>query len=147
MKDILNKIVYGFLFGLGLSLAVITSAYVYEKFFNENNSDEKRTFSNEAGLVIIDQNKVIRNSTVLILSKIKNQGSDTWQRVIVEAEIFDRNGVFSGECSVSIHEKLHPGESENFDILCNSWKDKNLEDIGEIILKVKGANFVPEKNK
>ena len=147
MKFFLNKIIYGFLFGLGLSLAVIISAYVYDQLVNDDDSNEKKTFSNDAGLTVIDQHQIVRDSALVILAKIENKGSDTWQRITIEAEIFDKDGVFVDECATSIREKLRPAESENFDIYCSGWKDNDLSDIGEINLIIKDANFVSEKNK
>jgi len=146
LKFFLKKIVYGFLFGLGLSLAVILSSYIYDQLVNDYDSNERKEYSNDAELTVIDQHHIIRDSAVVILAKIKNQGSDTWKRINLEAEIFDKEGVFVDECSTFIREKLRPAVSENFNIFCSGWKSKDVNDIGKISIKIKDADFVPEKN-
>ena len=146
LKDLINKAIFGFVFGIGLCLALFISSFLFDYFQDSEKPIPKKIYSEEVQLVILDQHKSKMDDSLLVLAKVKNDSSDIWTRIEVEAEIFDSNGLFIDECRDFIHDQLNPTESENFEIVCRGWKNKEISDIGKITVSIKKAEFVRSKN-
>lgn len=59
-----------------------------------------------------------RGDHLLILGSIVNTGENPASSIQLEAELFDRQGLFVYECSEAIGRRLAAGDKENFQIDC-----------------------------
>lgn len=75
-----------------------------------------------------------------ILGRLKNDGSHTWGRVTVEAEIFDKDGKFVDEVSDYLSGTLSPGAEEHFRLSFFNPDEKILNKSSKVVLKVADAD-------
>lgn len=120
LKDALQKIGVGLLYGIGIGIAV--SAITY--FMTEKMT---ASFMNEAALekiVITRHEKVRRDEAVLILGTLENKASESVRAVSVQVDLFDKDGKFVDQCSEYLRGALKSGESRNFKVSCGGCKDR-----------------------
>ena len=75
-----------------------------------------------------------------VFGTLTNIGTRTWNRVTIEAEVYDQDGKFLGEGSEYLTVLLAPGDEENFQI--SSYRLRGLSGAGEpkVVLKVVGGD-------
>lgn len=123
MKTLFAKLIYGFLFGIGLSLAIFVSAYTFQEMFMRSFLTEHITESAEvdyskSDLVLTNHQERKIDNGVIVLGAIENTGTAKWGQITLEAELFDKNEKFVEECSGYTISGLKPGQKENFKIKC-----------------------------
>lgn len=83
-----------------------------------------KRFDETSGLQIAEhQERTNPDGAKVILGKLKNDGSDSWQTVNIEAELYDADGKFQGEYNTYITGEIAPGETENFQLCLGSFGD------------------------
>jgi hypothetical protein len=75
-----------------------------------------------------------------VLGRLKNNGGHTWDRVTVEAEIYDKDGKFLDETSDYFSVMLSPGSEEHFRLSFASPDENALDESSKVVLKVTDAN-------
>jgi hypothetical protein len=75
-----------------------------------------------------------------VLGKLKNNGEHTWNRVTVEAEVYDKAGKFLDESSDYLSMTLAPDSEEYFRITLRSADPETLDESAKVVLKVTDAN-------
>ncbi len=76
-----------------------------------------------------------------ILGRLTNDGTHTWDRITVEAEIFDKDGKFLDETSDYISVTLSPGSEEHFRLSLSRPDEKILDASSKVVLKVTDADI------
>jgi len=146
MKGIFKKILYGFLFGLGLSASVIITLYVYENIGKPKVVPSPyKDYSEDSGLKLTYKKDRQVKDGVIVLGTIENQGVDAWRYITVEAEVFDKDGNFIDECTENINTVIKAGENENFKITCGACSTNKIPEYEKITLRINDARFVNKK--
>lgn len=97
-----------------------------------------REFVTEIEATLIET-KVARNKFD-ILGRLENKGMHTWDRVTVEAEVYDKDGKFLDETSDYLSVTLSPDSKENFRLSFTNPDDEILDKSSKVVLKVTDAN-------
>jgi len=146
MKDIIYKVVYGFLFGIGLSVALFGTLYIYETAERNDDAYVYKEFNKESGLEITGEHDRRIEDGVIVLGALENNGEDTWRNIGVEAEVYDKNGIFIDECTTNIEKELSPGQKENFKITCGGCSNNKIPEHDKITVKIQSARYVRESD-
>lgn len=142
MKNILLKIFFGFLFGIGFSGAFILGINIFEKVMMMDNSYMHPPSYDESAKLVIQNHTVRKVGTgIVVIGTIENQGNSTWSFVKIETEMFDDEGNFVDECNGTTSATLAPKQQENFKIVCENGclKDMTPLEIGRSTIKITGA--------
>jgi hypothetical protein len=97
-----------------------------------------RDFANEIQVSLIETR--VAKDRFDVLGQLKNIGSHTWDRVTVEAEIYDKYGKFLDEASDYFAVALPPGAEEHFRLTLASPDEKVLGGAPKVILKIADAD-------
>ena len=120
IKNALNKIGAGLLYGIGIGVSAGLIMYVI--------SDKMWASAwNDAALekvVVSKHEEVKRDQALFILGTVENRGTETVRMPNVEVDLFDKNGKFVEQCSEYIKGGLKPGESRNFKVSCGGCKER-----------------------
>ncbi len=148
MKIILTKIFFGFLFGVGFSIAMFGTGFILEQLYNVTyvtaetaKLHEVVSYDEDAKLVITSHSERIIDNSLIIIGTFENQGKNTWKHIQLEAEMYDDQGNFINECIGSVSSKIAPSQSENFKIKFSSecsYKS-DFPEYKNIVLKIKDA--------
>ena len=146
-----KKIVQGFLLGLGFTVAfvlvLIAAQYLYMKYVFEDQVSEAmygsqwKEYSEEAGLVITEHKPIHTEDSVEFIGIVANNGSDTWDMISIEVELFDEDGKFIDECSEYISSPLAPSKSENFKVSCGGCEKRPIADFDHYEIHIKDASY------
>ena len=146
-----KKIVQGFLLGLGFSIAfvlvLIAAQYLYTKYVFEDQVREAtfgsnwKEYSEDAGLVITEHNPIYTENSVEFIGVVANNGTDTWDSISIEIELFDKDGKFMDECSEYISSPLSPSESENFKASCGGCEKRPIADFDHYEIHIVDAIY------
>lgn len=122
MKELCRKVLHGFLFGVGFSIALgATYYYVTQKLTESAMS----VYSFEEGTVkVIKHRKIERDGKLLILGEASNTGDAQAKGVNVVVDLY-LNDEFVKQCNESITGGIAPEESRNFEISCGGGCKKN----------------------
>jgi hypothetical protein len=90
----------------------------------------------EASLIDVRSTK----DRIDIRGTIRNHGKHTWERVVVEAEFYDEEGVFIDETSEHIAASLSPNAEEHFRLTLSSPDLRIVESEPKVTLKIADAS-------
>jgi hypothetical protein len=90
-------------------------------------------------LVIKDTEKRYTNGTIEILGIIENHGKVNWEHIVIEAELYAKDGKFLDELTGRISANLLPGSVEQFKISSKAFPDLRWEAINAMKVKVSNA--------
>jgi len=119
VKNVIAKIGTGLLYGIGIG--VIAGPIYY--FTSVKMMD---SVWNEAALQKVSIGKhqeVRRGKNFVILGSVENQGAESIRTLIIQVDLFDKNGQFVGQCSEYMIGALKPHEPRNFQVSCGGSKD------------------------
>jgi hypothetical protein len=146
-----NRIVHGFLVGLGFSIAlvlvVIAGQYLYVKYmYREHVSEimsnsEWKEYNPDAGLVISEHSPIRTDNNLEVIGVVKNNGEDVWSSISIEVELFDANGKFIDECSKYLSSPLSPSGSENFKVNCGGCEKRPITNFHHYDIRIKDASY------
>ncbi len=127
---------------MGISFGAASSAFEEMEVENSNNEVEDETYPELVDLsekiVLGSHTSHMQGKQLLISGQLTNSGSEIVKSIEIEAELFDKNGVFVYECSEYINSQLSPGKNENYQIKCGCSKN-GLPDYATMKLSVKRA--------
>lgn len=147
-----TKILHGFLSGIGFSFAfvlVIAAAlYAYSQYMRSEIESVEITsmsrwkqYDENAGLAIMSHRPIRRENNLEIVGVVENNGTDTWQSISIEVELFDSEGNFMDECSEYISSALAPKQSENFKVSCGGCEKRPLAEFDRYEIAIKDASY------
>ncbi len=90
-------------------------------------------------LTVKNTEKSYVNGKVEIFGVVENHGEVDWEHIVIEAELFDRNGKFIDEITNRISVHLPPGASENFKISAKDFLKSRWQSIDNLKVKVSDA--------
>ena len=135
LKQLLNKILTGFLLGVGFVIAAgLLGGYAISYMTTtamEKSSEEIETkvteykspyreYDESAKLQAIVKTENIGNGLFSLLGEINNNGEYTWQMVQLKAELFDESGKFIEQCEEYVSQTIKPNQTINFKLSCKS---------------------------
>jgi hypothetical protein len=103
------------------------------KFIMEDKSDFR------ADLTLKDIEKNYLNGTIEIFGIVENKGKTNWENIIIEAELFDKNGKFIDEIDNRLYTNLLPGTSEHFKISSKDFPESRWQSIDNLKVKISDA--------
>jgi hypothetical protein len=122
MKEIIKKILHGFLIGFGFSVALGATYYFVTQELTES---AMSAYSFEEGTIEITKHKKIeRDGKLLILGEVTNTGSDQAKGVNVVVDLY-LGDEFVKQCDESITGGVAAGETRNFEMSCGGGCKKN----------------------
>lgn len=122
MKEIIKKILHGFLIGLGFSVALGGTYYYVTQELTES---AMSAYSFEEGTIEFTKHKKTeRDGKVLILGEVTNNGSKQAKGVNVIVDLY-MGEEFVKQCDESITGGVPAGESRNFEMSCGGGCKKN----------------------
>jgi len=117
MNMVTEKILHGFLFGIGFTVIAGGAYYVMTTTLY---SDMMSGFSfGPKAIEVVEHRKIERDGKLIILGQLKNVSDNAASYVKANVDLF-LNGQFVKQCDVSLNGVLHPSESRNFEITCGS---------------------------
>lgn len=90
-------------------------------------------------LAVQEIEKRFADGQLEILGLVKNNGSVNWERVVVEAEMFDADGKFVNEFTERIESQISPRGSEHFKLFVKDFPSSKWEAIKEVKVKIADA--------
>ena len=127
LKSILAKIGTGFLYGLGIMIAVglfsVGASWFMSQQFDEEFFETNMGFTSydeSAMLEAIVDTETIGDGEFTLLGRLANGGETTWKQVTLKAEMFDVDGKFINECTDYVSQELKPGEEIYFKMNCGA---------------------------
>jgi hypothetical protein len=142
MIDALKRIFSGFLFGIGISVGLIVVLYIADELKKPINAPHFLAFDDNSGLHITHEHHYLANNNLVILGAVKNSGTDTWNNIKIEAEIFNQDGVFINECRTNLRNDLKPAQQENFKVVCGDDGSNLPTDYGVVNVRITDAFFI-----
>jgi hypothetical protein len=97
-----------------------------------------REFATELNVSLIERRAA--KNRLDVLERLKNVGSHTWDRITVEAEVYDKDGRFMDEASNYISAILSPGSEEHFRLTLENPSESMLDESSKVVLKVTDAD-------
>ena len=157
IKNILSKILNGFLIGIGFIIAAgllgsyavshITSAARESSNLNsditkdrEELKDMFKEYDESAQLTAVVNTERIGNGEFTLLGEITNNGSFSWQMINLQADLYNTKGQFIEQCTEYVSETLRPGETANFKLSCRSSNCNTVDVNGFESYKLKIAD-------
>lgn len=135
LKQLLNKILTGFLLGVGFVIAAgLLGGYAISHMTTRamEKSSEKietkvteykspyREYDESADLHSNVKIENIGNGLFSLLGEIHNNGKHTWQMIQLKAELFDATGKFIEQCEEYVSQTIKPNQTINFKLSCKS---------------------------
>lgn len=122
MKDLLKKVLHGFLIGIGFSVALGATYYYVTQELTES---AMSAYSFEEGTVeVLKHKKIERDGKLLILGEASNTGDAQAKGVNIIVDLY-MNDEFVKQCEESITGGIPAGESRNFEISCGGGCKNN----------------------
>lgn len=142
LKNVASKLFTGFLYGIGISIALTIFFFSFEKGYSKlsNKKDfEYLDFDETVELEIINHS-IIKSSdqNIEIIGALYNKSEANWSGMEIEIELFDEQKNFVYECSDKLMNIVSPSQKENFKISCGSC-DKAIPEYSSYSLKVINA--------
>ena len=165
LKELLSKVLSGFLLGVGFVIAAgllggyavshITTTAMKRNVSEINQTTEFkmpeykslfREYDESAKLNATVKNEKIGNGLFSLLGEVSNNGEHSWQMVKLKAELFDKSGKFIEQCDEYISQTIRPNQTINFKLSCKSAKCNAFEPNGYNTYKlfISGATHVRE---
>ncbi len=148
IKNFLTKIGQGFAYGLGIALAfviVVSIAVAVSEFFGPKSAGPQlpgfKAYSPESGLEIISHESKRSGNSFIVIGKVRNNGTDKWQSMSIDVELFDDKDKFVDKCSSYISGTIRPDDERNFKVLCNRCNDDPLPDFERYTVNIVNANY------
>ena len=151
-----NKIVQGFLLGLGFTVAfvlvLIAAQYLYMKYMVQDQisgvmrGNDWKEYSDSSGLVITEHSPIRTEYSLEVVGVVTNSGNDTWDNISIEIELFDKDGKFIDECSEYISSPLPPSKSENFKAKCGGCEKRPMADFDHYEIRIIDAMYEMPRN-
>jgi len=142
LKNVSSKLFTGFLYGIGISIALTIFIFSFEKGYSKlsNKKDFKYLDYDETVELEIVNHSVIKSNdqNIEIIGLLYNKSEASWSGVEVEIELFDKQNKFLYDCSDKIMNIVGPSKKENFKISCGSC-DKAIPEYSSCRLKVINA--------
>ena len=121
MKFIFSKILHGFLFGIGLSVA-LGVAYYYMTLQMMERMQE--VYSPTTDFVEITKHRELeRDEKLVFLGEVKNNGEEDVNSISLNVDLY-KDGEFVKQCTDHIS-KLVAGKTRNFEMTCGGGCSKN----------------------
>ena len=159
LKNILGKILTGFLFGVGFifSAALLSSyaiSYVTEST-NENldktapekeHDDLYKRYDETAKLSAKVNTENIGDGLFTLLGEVSNNGDYSWESIRLKADLYDGKKRFIEQCETFVSEIIRPGKKINFKLSCRSNKctTTNTNDFDSYKLIISNARYIPK---
>ncbi len=90
-------------------------------------------------LIVKDVEKRYTNGTIEILGIIENHGKVNWENIVIEAELYAKDGKFLDEVTGRTSANLLPGAPEHFKITSKEFPEPRWESINNMKVKVSDA--------
>lgn len=100
-----------------------------------------KEFGPDSGLVISSHRERRTPHSLEVLGVLENRGSDAWQAVQLEVELFDKAGVFVDECSSYMTSTIYPGDSKNFKVSCGRCESHPLPAFDTYNISIADAHY------
>jgi hypothetical protein len=117
MKQALYTAVVSLLSGIAFSLGLVAVAVAYTYWEDEPQTSEGQWVEIPPGLTVLEHRRVEGAPRLTIQGVLANQGSETWQRISLEARVL-AGGAQVNECESSVSGRTAPGERRGFQIEC-----------------------------
>ncbi len=119
IKDIFSIILFGFLFGIDLSISLFASFYSMQK----TSRDALKSINQTKELEITWHEDISSSDRLQFKGGIKNNGKEMKRFFELEVEFYNKD-VFIYESRGQIESKIEPGEEENFILICKNRRTK-----------------------
>lgn len=119
IRNIFSKILFGFLFGIGLSISLFASFYSMQK----TSRDALTSINQTKELEITWHEDISSSDRLQFRGSIKNNGKEMKRFLKLEVEFYNKD-VFIYESFGQIQSKIEPGEEENFILVCKNRETK-----------------------
>ena len=124
-----NQFLHGLVFGAGFTIAAVVVSAVamfavpWDKAFASQTSqimeETTKSFTSSEGLKLLSHEETTRGDEVVVLGRLKNEGSSTARNFAIEVELFDKDKKFVDSCRESFYSSsIKPGEERNFKVSC-----------------------------
>lgn len=155
LKSCVSSLVKGILFGIGFTAAVYAVSYyiahgvkrplaviIGEDILSDKEGNIPADYRQDLAIVSYFSFKERKAAGHFnILGRIKNSGATTWNGIEIQAELFE-DGRYVDECQGHVA-TLHPGEEDNFKIMCGECDQSEPSPHDKIVLKVGAAYREP----
>ena len=115
------------------AILVILFMPFWMDFMLKDNND----FRPDLSLINIEKKYV--NGRIEIFGVIENSGKVDWENIVIEAEMFSKDGKFLDEVTRRLSVNLLPGASENFKISSKDFPRARWDAINDLKVKVSDA--------
>jgi hypothetical protein len=117
LRESLAKVGSGLLYGVGFGISVGAIYYFITEKQMESFWD--RGVEN---VVVKAHEKVARDSSVVVLGTLENQGTESVRTMHIQVDLFDKNEKFVDQCHTYLTDVLKAGETRNFKVSCGDRK-------------------------
>lgn len=133
----------GLCYGIGISIAIIISFYIYEKYLSnkfETTWYGKYEYADDDEIknLNIKEHKILTkdNKSVEIIGSLQNNSSYEWSNVKIEMEFYSAEGKFVNECTDRIAKIIAPLQKEEyFKVSCGSC-NKEIPNFSKYTIKI-----------
>jgi len=114
----LAKLVSGFLFGLGFSIALVCVVLVADKVTQRESGRAAtvwhKRFTPDARVAVESHSSRTTPYNFIVLGTVRNSGADSWDMVRLEVRLLDSKGSVVGICRGLLNGPLRPTQLRHF---------------------------------
>ena len=144
----LAKLVSGFLFGLGFSIALVCVVLVADKVTQRESGRAAtvwhKRFTPDARVAVESHSSRTTPYNFIVLGTVRDSGADSWDMVRLEVRLLDSKGSVVGICRGVLNGPVRPTQLRHFAVDCDGTEREPVPEHTDYEVEVVDASYERE---